>query len=82
MFIAPRIHELQIIQRKNLKDDWGSENEPDRILKGLELVSKMDEAFMFLNPVDLEQVSNYCMYVAFPTDLATIKERLQNGLYR
>ncbi len=37
---------------------------------------------MFLTPVDLESIPYYCTQVAFPTDLGTIKERLQNGFYR
>ena len=42
----------------------------------------MDEAHMFREPVDLELVPSYCKLVPFPTDLATIAERLRNGLYR
>ena len=37
---------------------------------------------MFLTPVDLESIPYYCTQVAFPTDLGTIKERLQNGFCR
>ena len=65
-----------------MKEAWGDENEPDRILRGLDLIDDMDEAYMFMEPVDLELVPNYCAYVAFPTDVGTIKERLRNGFYR
>lgn len=65
-----------------MEEAWEGKEEPDRILRGLELACEWDEAYMFRQPVDLEQVPNYCTFVAFPTDLSTIITRLQNGLYR
>lgn len=60
----------------------GEEGEVKRILHGLEVVSELDEAFMFRHPVDLEEEPMYCLAVPFPTDLSTIRERLQNLFYR
>ncbi len=57
-----------------------SENE--RILCGLDTVLEMAEAKMFVQPVDLEEVGDYCLDVAFPTDLSTIRERMENRFYR
>ena len=64
------------------QEGWGEEGEEERILRGLEVVSTLDEAAMFLEPVDLEEIPDYCTLVPFPTDLATIKTRLQNRFYR
>ena len=61
---------------------WGGEGEQGRILEGFQRVRELDESHMFIDPVDLEQVPEYCMSVAFPTDLSTITERLRNKLYR
>ena len=64
------------------QEGWGEEGEEERILRGLEVVSTLDEAAMFLEPVDQEEIPDYCTLVPFPTDLATIKTRLQNRFYR
>ena len=37
---------------------------------------------MFIAPVDLDQLPDYCKVVAFPTDLSTIEKKLANGFYR
>ena len=79
---STRIRELMARQREAAEEMWGGKDEPARILRGLELAYEWDEAFMFRQPVDLEQVPSYCTMVAFPTDLATITLRLRNGLYR
>ena len=61
---------------------WRDEGDIERILKGLEAVSQLDEAAMFLEPVNLEDNPDYCTVVPFPTDLSTIRTRLQNRFYR
>ena len=80
--VSSRMTELLALQKAGETEAWGGEGELARILHGLELADGMNEAFMFLEPVNLKQVPAYCTYVAFPTDLQTIKEKLQNGLYR
>ena len=67
---------------ENVRETWGGEGEVERILYGLDVVSELDEAFMFRQPVDLEEEPMYCLAVPFPTDLSTIRERLQNQFYR
>lgn len=79
---SSRLRELLSLQQAVVKEAWGGEEELARILHGLELVKEMDEAYMFLQPVDLEQISDYCKVVPFPTDLKTIRVKLENGLYR
>ena len=54
----------------------------ERVLLGLEKVGQLDEAAMFVEPVDLEEIPDYCTVVPFPTDLSTIKTRLRNRFYR
>ena len=62
---------------------WEGEDEQKRILEGLEkIMENLEEAEMFLNPVDLEEEVVYCTVVPFPMDLSTIAERLRNGFYR
>jgi bromodomain and WD repeat domain-containing protein 1/3 len=62
---------------------WGGKNEHKRILNGFrKIMEVMEEAEMFINPVDLEEEVVYCTVVPFPTDLSTITERLANGFYR
>ena len=67
---------------ENVQETWEGEGEVERILHGLDVVSELDEAFMFRQPVDLEEEPMYCVAVPFPTDLSTIRERLQNQFYR
>lgn len=80
--ISSRITELLASQEQAVTEAWGGEEEPARILHGLEMVCELDEAYMFIHPVNLEQIPSYCACVAFPTDLSTITERLRNKLYR
>ena len=62
---------------------WLEEEEEGlRILRGLEVIGGLDEAAMFLEPVDLDEVADYCTRVPFPTDLSTIRTRVQNRFYR
>ena len=62
---------------------WGAEGEKERIAQGLEVVmEKMEEAEMFITPVDIDEEYLYCSVVPFPTDLSTILEKMRNGFYR
>lgn len=42
----------------------------------------LDIASAFVAPVDLQAYPMYCTVVAYPTDLSTIKQRLENRFYR
>ena len=67
---------------KEAPEGWWKDGEGERILRGLDIISGLDEAAMFLEPVDLEEIPDYCTRVPFPTDLSTIRTRLQNKFYR
>ena len=76
------LHPVPMLQNSS---NWDNKDK-ERILHGLEFILKntdeLKEARMFLNPVDLEEESEYCTVVAFPTSISTIAERLRNGFYR
>lgn len=42
----------------------------------------VDIASAFVAPVDLQAYPMYCTVVAYPTDLSTIKQRLESRFYR
>lgn len=42
----------------------------------------VDLAKAFASPVDLRDYPLYCTVVAYPTDLSTIRRRLENRFYR
>ena len=66
-------------------DEWapnGTDAEVRRIVMGIEVVMEtMEEAAPFKEPVDLELYSDYCVAVAMPTDLSTIRIKLLNRFY-
>lgn len=49
---------------------------------GFFLVIFVDFASPFAVPVDLSAYPLYCTVVAYPTDLNTIRQRLENRFYR
>ena len=62
---------------------WSGEGEQARIIRGLEIImEELEEAEMYVNPVDLEEEAVYCTVAPFPTDLTTITQRLKNNFYR
>ena len=66
-------------------DEWpieGREYECQRILNGLEKIMELSLAEHFNYPVDLDAFPSYGMYIQYPIDLNTIKERLENRYYR
>lgn len=70
---------------EQIQSDWEGTQERERILEGLRTISKpgvMEEAHMFIEPVDLEEVHDYCDAVAYPISLSIITERLENRFYR
>jgi len=46
------------------------------------LLFYLDIASAFVAPVDLQAYPMYCTVVAYPTDLSTIKQRLESRFYR
>ncbi|XP_029451437.1 PH-interacting protein isoform X2 [Rhinatrema bivittatum] len=70
---------------KPLDGEWGSrsrDEECERIITGINQLLMLDIASAFVAPVDLQAYPVYCTVVAYPTDLSTIKQRLENRFYR
>ena len=73
------------VSSDDVLSEW-DKGEKERILRGLEAIlaeeDEFDEAELFLEPVDLKKVLDYCEAVPFPTSISTIAEKLRNGFYR
>ncbi|XP_058517232.1 PH-interacting protein isoform X3 [Ochotona princeps] len=70
---------------KPLDGEWGTnprDEECERIVAGISQLMTLDIASAFVAPVDLQAYPMYCTVVAYPTDLSTIKQRLENRFYR
>ncbi|XP_042316498.1 PH-interacting protein isoform X4 [Sceloporus undulatus] len=70
---------------KPLDGEWGSrsrDDECERIISGINQLTTLDIASAFVAPVDFQAYPMYCTVVAYPTDLSTIKQRLENRFYR
>uniref|UniRef100_A0A803SN92 PH-interacting protein n=1 Tax=Anolis carolinensis TaxID=28377 RepID=A0A803SN92_ANOCA len=70
---------------KPLDGEWGSrsrDDECERIISGINQLMTLDIASAFVAPVDFLAYPMYCTVVAYPTDLSTIKQRLENRFYR
>ncbi|XP_048361765.1 PH-interacting protein [Sphaerodactylus townsendi] len=70
---------------KPLDGEWGSrtrDDECERIISGINQLMTLDIASPFVAPVDFQAYPMYCTVVAYPTDLSTIKQRLENRFYR
>lgn len=66
-------------------DEWpphGMETEVRRLLKGIERIMEFALAEPFAAPVDLNAYPQYYLSIEYPSDLSTIKERLENQFYR
>ncbi|XP_069743525.1 PH-interacting protein isoform X2 [Narcine bancroftii] len=76
-------HKVQLY--KSQEGEWGCrkrDEECDRINAGISQLITLGIAAPFVAPVDLQAYPLYCTVVAYPTDLNTIKERLENRFYR
>uniref|UniRef100_A0A803YHR7 PH-interacting protein n=1 Tax=Meleagris gallopavo TaxID=9103 RepID=A0A803YHR7_MELGA len=77
--------ERRTLLYKPLDGEWGSrtrDQECDRIIAGINQLMTLDIASAFVAPVDLQAYPMYCTVVAYPTDLSTIKQRLESRFYR
>ncbi|KAJ8027105.1 Bromodomain and WD repeat-containing protein 3 [Holothuria leucospilota] len=77
--------EIQQLQYDPQPGEWGDcdqNTECERILKCLDQVMSLRVAEMFNAPVDLSAYPDYAMMVPYPTDLTTIKTRLELRFYR
>ncbi|XP_030054921.1 PH-interacting protein [Microcaecilia unicolor] len=77
--------EIRTLIYKPLDGEWGSrsrDEECERIISGINQLLMLDIASAFMAPVDLQAYPMYCTVVSYPTDLSTIKQRLENRFYR
>ena len=77
--------ELKTLLYKADSDEWPSDGrdvECERILRGLQRIMELSIAELFNYPVDLETFPTYPILIAYPIDLNTIRERIENRYYR
>ncbi|XP_043927396.1 bromodomain and WD repeat-containing protein 1 [Protopterus annectens] len=77
--------EMDNLLYKPKKGEWGKKSqheECERIINGIDQLLTRNIAAPFSAPVDLRRYPLYCMVVAYPTDLSTIRMRLVNRFYR
>uniref|UniRef100_A0A7N9CPW7 Bromodomain and WD repeat-containing protein 3 n=1 Tax=Macaca fascicularis TaxID=9541 RepID=A0A7N9CPW7_MACFA len=77
--------ELTALLYKPQEGEWGAhsrDEECERVIQGINHLLSLDFASPFAVPVDLSAYPLYCTVVAYPTDLNTIRRRLENRFYR
>uniref|UniRef100_A0A803SWS2 Bromo domain-containing protein n=1 Tax=Anolis carolinensis TaxID=28377 RepID=A0A803SWS2_ANOCA len=77
--------ELASLLYKPQEGEWGSHSRDEecvRVLRGIDQLLSLDMSNPFAVPVDLSAYPLYCTVVAYPTDLTTIRRRLENRFYR
>ncbi|MGH0169074.1 UNVERIFIED_CONTAM: hypothetical protein FKN15_072328 [Acipenser sinensis] len=77
--------ELKALLYSPQEGEWGArtrDEECERVLRGIDDLLTLDIAKAFTSPVDLRDYPLYCTVVAYPTDLGTIRKRLENQFYR
>ncbi|KAM8965156.1 bromodomain and WD repeat-containing protein 3 isoform 7-T7 [Sarcophilus harrisii] len=77
--------ELTALLYRPQEGEWGAhsrDEECERIIQGIDHLLTLDFASPFAVPVDLSAYPLYCTVVAYPTDLNTIRRRLENRFYR
>ncbi|KAJ7310307.1 hypothetical protein JRQ81_007211 [Phrynocephalus forsythii] len=77
--------ELASLLYKPQEGEWGSHSRDEecvRVLRGIDQLLSLDISNPFAVPVDLSAYPLYCTVVAYPTDLTTIRRRLENRFYR
>ena len=69
-----------------MEEEWGVsgslETECQRIIQCVEQVMTLRIAEQFVAPVDLNSYPTYPYYIPYPSDLSTIKNRLDMRFYR
>ncbi|ETE60564.1 Bromodomain and WD repeat-containing protein 3, partial [Ophiophagus hannah] len=77
--------ELASLLYKPQEGEWGSHSRDEecvRVLRGIDQLLSLEISNPFAVPVDLSAYPLYCTVVAYPTDLTTIRRRLENRFYR
>uniref|UniRef100_A0A667XY88 Bromodomain and WD repeat domain containing 3 n=1 Tax=Myripristis murdjan TaxID=586833 RepID=A0A667XY88_9TELE len=77
--------ELKALLYSPQEGEWGAhtrDEDCERVIHGIDDLLTLDVAKAFAMPVDLRDYPLYCTAVAYPTDLSTIRKRLENRFYR
>uniref|UniRef100_A0A7N8YIV2 Bromodomain and WD repeat domain containing 3 n=1 Tax=Mastacembelus armatus TaxID=205130 RepID=A0A7N8YIV2_9TELE len=77
--------ELKALLYRPQEGEWGAhtrDEECERVIYGISQLLTLDVAKAFTSPVNLRDYPLYCTVVAYPTDLSTIRKRLENRFYR
>ncbi|KAM4663406.1 bromodomain and WD repeat-containing protein 3 [Discoglossus pictus] len=77
--------ELKALQYQIEEGEWGENTRDEvceRVIQGIDQLLTLDFASPFGAPVDLVAYPLYCTVVAYPTDLSTIRKRLDSRFYR
>ncbi|KPP76894.1 bromodomain and WD repeat-containing protein 3-like [Scleropages formosus] len=77
--------ELKALLYRPQEGEWGvhtRDEDCERVICGIDQLLTLDIAKPFSSPVDLRDYPLYCIVVAYPTDLGTIRKRLENRFYR
>uniref|UniRef100_A0AAX7VKN3 Bromo domain-containing protein n=1 Tax=Astatotilapia calliptera TaxID=8154 RepID=A0AAX7VKN3_ASTCA len=77
--------ELKALLYEPQEGEWGAhtrDEECERVIHGIDQLLTLDVAKAFALPVNLQDYPLYCTVVAYPTDLSSIRTRLENRFYR
>uniref|UniRef100_A0AAQ5WZB5 Bromo domain-containing protein n=1 Tax=Amphiprion ocellaris TaxID=80972 RepID=A0AAQ5WZB5_AMPOC len=77
--------ELKALLYRPQEGEWGAhtrDEDCERVMNGIDQLLTLDVAKAFSSPVNLRDYPLYCTVVAYPTDLSTIRKRLENRFYR
>ncbi|KAM9319596.1 bromodomain and WD repeat-containing protein 1 [Gastrophryne carolinensis] len=83
--VSITLEELDALLYRPQEGEWGdgdTDSQCERIICGIDQLLNMELAAPFAMPVDLNVYPEYCLVVAYPTDLSTIRMRLVNRFYR
>uniref|UniRef100_A0A8C4IGY1 Bromodomain and WD repeat domain containing 3 n=1 Tax=Dicentrarchus labrax TaxID=13489 RepID=A0A8C4IGY1_DICLA len=77
--------ELKALLYGPQEGEWGAhtrDEECERVIHGIDQLFTLEVAKAFASPVNLRDYPLYCTVVAYPTDLSTVRKRLENRFYR
>lgn len=77
--------EFKALLYKPQEGEWGArsrDEECERIIQGIDQLLTFEISTLFSAPVDLGAYPMYCTVITYPTDLSTIRKRVENRFYR
>ncbi|XP_069068681.1 bromodomain and WD repeat-containing protein 3 isoform X2 [Pleurodeles waltl] len=77
--------EFKALLYKPQEGEWGAHSRDEvceRVIRGIDQLLSLAFVSPFAVPVDLSAYPLYCTVIAYPTDLHTIRQRLENRFYR